>query len=223
MTRILLVEDDRAIDSPLARGLERSGFTVQHVATGAAALAAPPADLVLLDLGLPDVDGTEVCRTLRARSAVPIIIVSARDDEVDRVVGLELGADDYVAKPFSTRELVARIRAVIRRSGSAITPDASADDAPLEAGGVHVDPRSRRVTVRGTEVHLTPKEHDLLVHLLRDPGRVHRRSELLEAVWGGGWDGADRTIDAHVANLRRKLGGVIGTVRGVGYRIEEHA
>lgn len=219
MTRILLVEDDRAIASPLARGLERSGFTVQHVATGAAALAAPPADLVLLDLGLPDLDGTEVCRSLRARSTVPIIIVSARDDEVDRVVGLELGADDYVSKPFGTRELVARIRAVLRRSGAATAP--GDDDAPLEAGGVRVDPRSRRVTVDGAEVQLTPKEHDLLVHLLRDPGRVHRRGELIEAVWGGGWDGADRTVDVHIANLRRKLGGVIETVRGVGYRIEE--
>ena len=218
MTRILLVEDDRAIASPLARGLERSGFTVHHVTTGAAALTAPPADLVLLDLGLPDLDGTEVCRTLRARSSVPIIIVSARDDEVDRVVGLELGADDYVTKPFGTRELVARIRAVLRRSGVAPARD---DDAPLAAGGVHVDPRTRRVTVDGVEVHLTPKEHDLLVHLLRDPGRVHRRGELVEAVWGGGWDGADRTVDVHVANLRRKLGGVIETVRGVGYRIEE--
>lgn len=221
MTRILLVEDDRAIASPLARGLERSGFAVQHVTTGAAALTAPPADLVLLDLGLPDLDGTEVCRTLRARSAVPIIIVSARDDEVDRVVGLELGADDYVSKPFGTRELVARIRAVLRRSGAATAASSGGDDAPLEAGDVHVDPRSRRVTVDGLEVHLTPKEHDLLVHLLRDPGRVHRRGEIVEAVWGVGWDGADRTVDVHIANLRRKLGGVIGTVRGVGYRIEE--
>lgn len=220
MARILLVEDDRAIASPLARGLERAGFTVQHVPTGAAALAAPPADLVLLDLGLPDLDGTEVCRALRARSVVPIIIVSARDDEVDRVVGLELGADDYVTKPFGTRELVARIRAVLRRA-SPTAVSTSVDERPVATGGVVADPRTRRVTVDEREVALTPREFDLLVHLLRDPDRVHRRGELVDALWGGSWSGSDRTIDAHVANLRRKLGGVIGTVRGVGYRIED--
>lgn len=217
MPAILLVEDDRSIAAPLARGLERSGFRVQHVATGAAALAAPPVDLVLLDLGLPDMDGTEVCRALRARGEVPIIIVSARDDEVDRVIGLELGADDYVAKPFGARELVARIRAVLRRTAADRSQAPQTDD--LEAAGIRADLRTHRLVVDGTEVHVTPKEFEILVLLLRDPGRVHRRGDIVAALWGVTWDGSDRAVDAHIAGLRRKVGDRIETVRGIGFRL----
>lgn len=230
MERLLVVEDDPAIAGPLVRGLERAGFTVTHAPDGTAALAAGPVDLVLLDLGLPDLDGTEVCRRLRARGDVPIIIVSARDDEVDRVVGLELGADDYVVKPFGLRELVARIRAVLRRRGPSTSPGApipgGADDAAALAttaiGGMVIDRRTRRVTVEGEVVHLTPKEFDLLAALADDPGAVRSRHQLLEDVWEGDWYGSTRTLDAHVAALRRKVGPErVETVRGVGFRLAD--
>ena len=223
MERLLVVEDDPAIAGPLVRGLERAGFRVTHAPDGAAALAADAVDLVLLDLGLPDLDGTEVCRRLRARGDVPIIIVSARDDEVDRVVGLELGADDYVVKPFGLRELVARIRAVLRRRGPSAGPSVSDGDdaaAATTVGDLVVDRRTRRVTVAGTEVHLTPKEFDLLAALADDPGAVRSRTGLLDDVWEGDWYGSTRTLDAHVAALRRKVGADrIETVRGVGFRL----
>lgn len=229
MERLLVVEDDPAIAGPLVRGLERAGFSVTHAPDGATALAADEADLILLDLGLPDIDGTEVCRRLRARGDVPIIIVSARDDEVDRVVGLELGADDYVVKPFGLRELVARIRAVLRRRGPA--GSAPATTSPAGEDGEHhvttlgplvVDRRTRRVTVDGEVVHLTPKEFDLLAALADDPGAVRSRHDLLDDVWEGDWYGSTRTLDAHVAALRRKVGaGRIETVRGVGFRLAD--
>jgi len=230
MERLLVVEDDPAIAGPLVRGLERAGFAVTHAPDGATALAAEPTDLVLLDLGLPDVDGTEVCRRLRARGDVPIIIVSARDDEVDRVVGLELGADDYVVKPFGLRELVARIRAVLRRRGPAgasapHTTAADEDDPALAVttvGDLVVDRRTRRVTVDDAVVHLTPKEFDLLAALADDPGAVRSRHDLLDDVWEGDWYGSTRTLDAHVAALRRKVGAArIETVRGVGFRLAD--
>ncbi len=223
MERLLVVEDDPAIAGPLVRGLERAGFRVTHAPDGAAALAAEAVDLILLDLGLPDLDGTEVCRRLRARGDVPIIIVSARDDEVDRVVGLELGADDYVVKPFGLRELIARIRAVLRRRGPAMGAGrvATDDEATVTTvGDLVVDRRTRRVTVGGGEVHLTPKEFDLLAALADDPGAVRSRTGLLDDVWEGDWYGSTRTLDAHVAALRRKVGAErIETVRGVGFRL----
>lgn len=177
--RLLLVEDDDAIAGPLAKGLGREGFEVTRVATGAEALLAEAADLVLLDLGLPDLDGYEVCRRLRAESEVPIIVITARGDEVDRVVGLELGADDYVVKPFGFRELVARIRAVARRAATRSGAEEAEADPVLRAGRVEVDTRTRRVTVDGDEVTLTRKEFDLLALLAADPGppgRVTRSS-----------------------------------------------
>jgi DNA-binding response OmpR family regulator len=213
--RVLVVEDDDAIAAPLTDGLTREGFEVERVGTGAAALRADPGDVVLLDLRLPDVDGYEVCRQLRARSDVPIIIVTARSEEVDRVVGLELGADDYLVKPFGFRELVARIRAVTRRTARA-TPVAS-----LEVGALRVDRRARQVWLGGTEVVLTPKEFDLLALLAGEPGAVLTRERILDEVWDPHWFGPTKTLDVHVASLRRKLGdpGWIETVRGVGYRL----
>lgn len=213
--RVLIVEDEDAIAEPLAEGLRREGFEVVRAATGADALAAPPADVVLLDLRLPDVDGFDVCRELRSRSAVPIIVVTARGEEPDRVVGLELGADDYVVKPFGLRELIARIRAVTRRArggqGSTI----------VRVGELEVDSRARRATLSGRELDLTQKEFDLLAALARDPGAVLSRRRLLEDVWDTNWYGSSKTIDVHVAALRRKLGdpSLIETVRGVGFRL----
>jgi DNA-binding response OmpR family regulator len=215
--RILLVEDDTAIARPVADGLVRNGFDVDHMTTAAAALDADRPDLVLLDLGLPDLDGVEVCRRLRERSRAPIIVVSARGDELDRVLLLELGADDYVVKPFGLRELVARVRAVLRRAEPAGNGDSS-----LRAGRVLVDPRSRRVTADGEDVDLTPKEFDLLALLVSEPGRVFRRQEILEEVWDANWYGPSKTIDVHLASVRRKVGDAvtITAVRGVGFRVE---
>ncbi len=215
---LLLVEDDAAIAEPLVRGLEREGFSVTHVATGADALAAAPTDLVLLDLGLPDIDGLEVCRRLRATTAVPIIVVTARGEEGDRVMGLELGADDYVVKPFSTRELAARIRAVGRRAAAG-APQAAAEQHVV--GSLTLDERTHRVHLDGEEVHLTPKEFDLLHLLVQDPGATRSRDEILTEVWDAHWYGPTKTLDVHVASLRRKLGDPtwIETVRGVGFRL----
>jgi two-component system, OmpR family, response regulator RegX3 len=214
--RILVVEDEDAIAEPLVEGLRREGFDVDRVATGAAALEAPLPDVVLLDLRLPDIDGLDVCRALRERSAVPIIVVTARGEESDRVVGLELGADDYVVKPFGLRELIARIRAVTRRTSS--RPHAQ---EPLRIGDLVVDERARRAQLGGNVLELTPKEFDLLAALARDPGASVSRRRLLEDVWETSWYGSAKTIDVHVASLRRKLGdpGWIETVRGVGFRL----
>jgi two-component system, OmpR family, response regulator RegX3 len=221
--RVLVVEDDDSIADPLERGLRRHGLEVVRVSTGAGALAAHEPDVVLLDLGLPDVDGIDVCRALRARSDVPIIVVTARSDELDRVLGLELGADDYVVKPFGLRELVARIRAVTRRSRPRGWPpaEADADDGAQRLGPLEIDRRARRVHVRGSEVSLTPKEFDLLALLATEPGAVFQRRRILEQVWDPHWYGPTKTLDVHVASLRRKLAvdSCIETVRGVGFRL----
>jgi DNA-binding response OmpR family regulator len=241
--RVLIVEDDDAIATPLAKGLEREGLAVDRVETGSDALdrsAASSFDVVLLDLGLPDRDGFDVCRELRARSDVPIIVVTARSEEVDRVVGLELGADDYIVKPFGLRELVARIRAVVRRRTPAASDDAHVNGSGngngngngnghgpehhptvVEVGTLTVDRRTRRVTIDGDVVALTPKEFDLLAFLADDAGAVRPRQELLENVWDPHWYGPTKTLDVHVASLRKKLGdpGWIETVRGVGFRL----
>jgi DNA-binding response OmpR family regulator len=216
--RILVVEDDAAISTSLVDGLGDAGFDVRAVGTGREALVAGDVDLVLLDLGLPDMDGYDVCRALRGASDVPIIVLTARSDELDRVLGLELGADDYVVKPFGFRELVARVRAVSRRRG----PGPAAPGAVLEAGPLRIDVPARRVWLAGDEVALTAKEFDLLAYLAAGPGVVHRRSEILEHVWDTHWYGPTKTIDAHVASVRRKLGDPrwIEAVRGVGFRLE---
>jgi two-component system, OmpR family, response regulator RegX3 len=219
--RVLLVEDDESIASPLVRGLEREGFSVDHRDRGDEALRTltPATDVVLLDLGLPDIDGFELCREVRARYDVPIIVVTARGDEIDRVVGLELGADDYVVKPFGLRELVARIRAVTRRA--TMRSEAPADHEV--SGGLVVDRRTRRVTLDGEEVTLTPKEFDLLALLAEDPGAVCSRQEIIDQVWDPHWYGPTKTLDVHIGSLRRKLGDPrwIETVRGVGYRLRD--
>jgi len=215
---LLVVEDDPTIAEPLRTGLQREGFAVELVTTGAAALTAGTCDLVLLDLGLPDIDGRVVCRQLRERSSVPIIVVTARGDEIDRVILLELGADDYVVKPFGFRELVARIRAVLRRVGEA-RPQAQPSSL-IEVGALRIDTRTRSVTYEGRRVALTPKEHDLLVYLARDPEAVHTRGQILEHVWDENWWGSTKTLDVHIASLRKKLDPeVIETVRGVGFRL----
>jgi two-component system, OmpR family, response regulator RegX3 len=221
--KILLVEDDRAIASPLVEGLIEAGHDVDHVTTGAGALAADGFDLVLLDLGLPDMDGRDVFRALRDRgSTAPVIMLTARGDEFDRVLGLELGADDYVTKPFSLRELVARIRLVARRTTGGSSEAARGVTGPLELGPLRIDRRTRRVHVDDTEVHLTSKEFDLLAFLASDPGAVRSRTEILEQVWDAHWYGPTKTVDAHVASIRRKLGdgARIEAVRGVGFRLE---
>jgi DNA-binding response OmpR family regulator len=213
--RILVVEDEDEIAEPLVEGLRREGFEVTLASTGQAALDAPVPDLILLDLRLPDIDGIEVCRQIRTRSDVPIIVVSARGEEVDRVVGLELGADDYVVKPFGFRELLARIRAVMRRAR------AENDDDSLRAGSLEIDVRARRAVLAGRELPLTTKEFDLLAVLASDPGVVIGREQILREVWNTDWFGPTKTIDVHVASLRRKLGDPrwIETVRGVGLRL----
>jgi DNA-binding response OmpR family regulator len=228
--RVLIVEDDEAIAVPLAKGLEREGLEVDRVESGTDALdqaSADRFDVVLLDLGLPDRDGFDVCRELRAHSDVPIIVVTARSDEVDRVVGLELGADDYIVKPFGFRELVARIRAVARRRVTRTDGDPGAERTAgsTEIDGLVIDRRTRRVVVRDVEVALTPKEFELLAFLADDPGAVRSRQELLEEVWDPHWYGPTKTLDVHVASLRKKLGDPhwIETVRGVGFRLSSPA
>ncbi|HNA35563.1 MAG TPA: response regulator transcription factor [Microthrixaceae bacterium] len=210
------MEDDAAIADSLVVGLGRHGFDVSVAQDGATALRlVDRCDLVLLDLGLPDLDGSEVCRRVRETSGVPIIVVSARSGELDRVVLLEMGADDYVVKPFGLRELVARIRAVSRRSGD----DSSTQR--LDLGALVVDLRTHEVTVDGAVVDLTPKEFDLLAHLARDPGAALNRRDILEEVWDVNWYGSPKTLDVHVASLRRKIGHPewIQAVRGVGFKL----
>ncbi len=216
--KVLLVEDDPSIAASLVEGLQANGFTVTHVSTGAGALSAPAVDVVLLDIGLPDMDGFDVCRQIRKSSMVPIILLTARSEELDRVVGLELGADDYVTKPFGFRELVARIRAVTRRAGMAD----SVVSGPIDLGSLSIDERTRRALLDGEELQLTTKEFDLLVYLAAEPGVVHRRTDILEHVWDVNWYGPTKTLDAHIAALRKKLGNPewIQAVRGVGFRLE---
>jgi DNA-binding response OmpR family regulator len=215
--QLLLVEDEESIGSLVRGYLEQSGFRIAWVRSGEEALLTfdrVRPRLVILDIGLPGQDGFDVCRGIRARSAVPILMLTARDEEADRVVGLEIGADDYVTKPFSPRELAARVKAVLRRS----EPGPRAER--LELGDVFLDAEAREVTVAGTSVELTGKEFDLLAYLVENAGIVVSRDQLLDRVWGMSYAGGTRTVDVHVAQLRRKLGrpDAIRTVRGSGYK-----
>ena len=225
MTRVLVVEDEESFSDALSYMLRREGYEVEVAATGPDALTAfdrAGADMVLLDLMLPGLSGTEVCRSLRARSHVPIIMVTARDSEVDKVVGLELGADDYVTKPFSSRELVARIRAVLRRGAE---PE-ELMTSTVEAGPVRMDVERHVVSVDGTQVAMPLKEFDLLELLLRNAGRVLTRGQLIDRVWGADYVGDTKTLDVHVKRLRSKIEPDpanpkhLVTVRGLGYKFE---
>ncbi len=218
---ILVVEDEASIASFVALYLKNAGYGVRAVSTGHAALAlaaAEPPALIVLDLMLPDIDGIEVCRRIRQRSDVPILMLTARDEDVDKIIGLEVGADDYLTKPFNPRELVARVKSILRRSTSRRRdPEAAA----LEQGVLRIDSGRREVTVEGKEVQLAPKEFDLLWELLDHRGLVLTRDQLLERVWGYTFAGDTRTVDVHVGQLRRKLGEAcpIVTVWGVGYKV----
>jgi two-component system response regulator RegX3 len=225
MTRVLVVEDEESFSDALSYMLRREGYEVEVASTGIEALSTferTGADLVLLDLMLPGLSGTEVCRELRARSHVPIIMVTARDSEIDKVVGLELGADDYVTKPFSSRELVARIRAVLRRGAE---PEELITGV-VEAGPVRMDVERHVVTVDGDAVSLPLKEFDLLELLLRNAGRVLTRGQLIDRVWGADYVGDTKTLDVHVKRLRSKIEPdpanpkYLVTVRGLGYKFE---
>ncbi len=220
---ILIVEDEESITTPLAEALERDGFKPEVARTVEEALGRGRTlrpDLVLLDIGLPDGSGLDVCRELRSTSNVPIIILSARGEEADRVVGLELGADDYVVKPFSAREVIARIRAVLRRTSA---PTGSAE-GPIEVGAVRLDPTRRSATVDGEPLELARKEFDLLALLMQEAGAVVSRERLIDEVWDVNWFGSTKTLDVHVSALRKKLADdaadsrYIHTVRGVGFR-----
>jgi DNA-binding response OmpR family regulator len=215
-TSVLVVEDDPGIAGSLVRGLERAGYLARAVGTGSQALAAEPADVVLLDLGLPDADGIDICRRLAARGTSAILVVTARGEEGDRVAALDEGADDYLVKPFGLAELLARIRAVLRR----IQP---AGPGAVRHGPLVVDSRTRKVTVHGAEIALTPREFEILECLAADPGRVFTRQALLERIWDAHWYGPTKVLDVHVAALRRKLGvpGLIETVYGRGFRLAE--
>ena len=227
MTRILVVEDEESFSDPLSFLLRKEGFEVAIAATGPEALASfdrNGADLVLLDLMLPGLSGTEVCRALRARSTVPVIMLTAKDGEVDKVVGLELGADDYVTKPYSPRELVARIRAVLRRG-----TEPELVPLTVEAGGVRMDVERHVVTVRGMDVRFPLKEFELLEMLLRNAGRVLTRGQLIDRVWGSDYVGDTKTLDVHVKRLRAKIEAdpanprYLVTVRGLGYKFDAPA
>ena len=221
-----MVEDEESITVPLSEALDREGFETRVAGTVAEALdraAEQMPDLVLLDVMLPDGSGYDVARTLREGSKVPIIMLTARGEEMDRIVGLELGADDYIVKPFSAREVAARIRAVLRRAGDA-QPAAPATQGPLEVGSVRVDRERREASVGGEVIPLTRKEFELLDLLLREAGSVISRERLIDEVWDTNWFGSTKTLDVHVSSLRRKLGDdsqnprFIHTVRGVGFR-----
>ena len=228
MTRVLIVEDEESFADPLAFLLRKEGFTTAVAATGQSALEEfdrNGADIVLLDLMLPGMSGTDVCRSLRSRSAVPVIMVTARDSEIDKVVGLELGADDYVTKPYSARELIARIRAVLRRGGEGAT-ETEGGTGVLEAGPVRMDVDRHVVSVGGTTVALPLKEFDLLEYLLRNVGRVLTRGQLIDRVWGADYVGDTKTLDVHVKRLRSKVEidpsapKHLLTVRGLGYKFD---
>jgi DNA-binding response OmpR family regulator len=216
---IVVVDDEPNIADLVGMYLEREGFRVLQAATGEAALqvnAAHRPRLIVLDVGLPDVDGLEVCKRIRLTSQVPIIFHTARDGEVDRVLGLELGADDYLTKPFSPAELVARVKAVLRRT------DGVPGTTLVQVGGVVVDLGRREIRVDEQPVDFTTKEFELLRFLAERPGLAMSRQQILDAVWGHGWYGDERTVDVHIAQVRKKVGDacVIATVRGVGYRLE---
>ncbi|NUT97081.1 MAG: response regulator transcription factor [Saccharothrix sp.] len=216
--RILVVEDDDRVARGLLTALKHAGYEVHRAATAAAALAAPPADVVLLDLGLPDRDGLEVLRELRHRPGTAVITVTARGEERERVLGLRAGADDYVVKPFGTAELLARIEAVLRRTRAARAAEDHTDRLAL--GAVVLDPATREATIAGTPVTLTRKEFDLLALLVRRAGAVVSRDLIVDQVWQAHWEAPSRTLDTHIAALRGKLGDAlkIETIRGVGYR-----
>ena len=215
---VLLVEDDDAIASSLATGLTSAGMSVRRVSNGTDAVAAKVPDIYLLDVGLPDFDGFEVCRRIRQLHQTPIIMLTARNEEIDRVFGLEIGADDYVTKPFGLRELIARIRAVSRR----LTNSETIYSAAITVGGLALDADARRATLDGVSLDLTAKEFDLLLYLASQPGIVHRRNDIMEAVWETNWYGPTKTLDAHVAAIRKKLGSAkwIEAIRSVGFRLE---
>ncbi|MCT1689817.1 response regulator transcription factor [Brevibacterium sp. p3-SID960] len=225
MTRILLVEDEESFSDPLSYLLGKEGFDVTVAADGLEAIAEfdrAGADLVLLDLMLPGASGTEVCRQLRAKSNVPIIMLTAKDSEIDKVVGLELGADDYVTKPYSSRELLARVRAVLRRNAE---PD-DLMDSVIEAGGVRIDVDRHVASVRGEELSLPLKEFELLEMLVRNAGRVMTRGQLIDRIWGQDYVGDTKTLDVHIKRLRAKVEvepshpQLLVTVRGLGYKFE---
>jgi two-component system response regulator RegX3 len=219
--RVLLVEDDDAVAASLEAPLAAAGFTTDRADSGEQAfqrVASGNYDIILLDLGLPDIDGYDVCRGIRAESMTPIIVVTARSDEFDRVLGLELGADDYMVKPLGSRELIARIRAVLRRSGGA---PAQSGSEQIIVGPLAIDLRTHRVHLDTELIALTPKEFELLAFLADDAGAVRTRTDIIEHVWDANWFGPTKTVDAHVAGLRKKLGdhGWIESVRGVGFRL----
>jgi two-component system, OmpR family, response regulator RegX3 len=225
--RVLFVEDEPGISGPFSKALAREGFEPVVAATAARALElAESGDfaIVLLDLTLPDGDGRDVARTLRARSDIPILMLTARGTETDRIVGLEIGADDYVVKPFSGAEVIARMRAILRRVPAAGAEDASPPAAPVRIGELEVDPGARRVLLAGEELQLARKEFDLLAELIRHAGQVVSREDLMSRVWDENWFGSTRTLDVHIRWLRRKLGDdpadprYLATVRGVGFR-----
>lgn len=227
MPKVLLIEDERAIAEGLQVTLEKEGFQISWVKDGDEAIQAwerVRPDIILLDLLLPGRSGTELCKEIRERSDVPIIMLTARDEEVDRVVGLELGADDYVTKPFSSRELVARIRAVLRRAPILDSMDV---DAPAEAAGVRVDRVRHEVTLEGEVVDMPPKEFDLLAYLVENAGRVLTRDQLINEVWGRDYVGDTKTLDVHIRRLRTRIEEEpkdpwrIQTIRGVGYRFSD--
>ena len=229
--KVIVIEDEASISDPLRSALEREGFRVELATTGAAGVEAvrrAEPDIVLLDLGLPDVDGRDVCRVIRTTSQVPIIMLTARGLETDRVVGLELGADDYLVKPFSMAELVARIRAVLRRTGERAAPAPPAE-AAIEVGDVQLDPARHTAVHAGEPLDLPRREFDLLHTLMANAGTVLARSKLMDEVWGVDWFGSTKTLDVHVAALRRRLGDdaqeprYIHTVRGVGFRFASPA
>jgi two-component system, OmpR family, response regulator RegX3 len=227
VTRVLIVEDEESFADPLAFLLRKEGFTAAVASTGQQALEEfdrNGADIVLLDLMLPGMSGTDVCKALRQRSTVPVIMVTARDSEIDKVVGLEIGADDYVTKPYSARELIARVRAVLRRGGE--SADSELLPQVLAAGPVRMDVERHVVTVDGTEIPLPLKEFDLLEYLLRNVGRVLTRGQLIDRVWGADYVGDTKTLDVHVKRLRSKIEPDpasprhLVTVRGLGYKFE---
>jgi len=228
VTRVLIVEDEESLADPLAFLLRKEGFDAAIATDGPSALAEfdrAGADIVLLDLMLPGMSGTDVCKQLRARSGVPVIMVTARDSEIDKVVGLELGADDYVTKPYSSRELIARIRAVLRR-GTESEDAVDLDPGVLEAGPVRMDVERHVVVVGGESITLPLKEFDLLEYLLRNSGRVLTRGQLIDRVWGADYVGDTKTLDVHVKRLRTKIEPDpsnpvhLITVRGLGYKLE---
>ncbi|MGQ9558545.1 MAG: response regulator transcription factor [Desulfurispora sp.] len=225
---ILIADDEEKIRQLVKMYLQKEGFAVAEAPDGPAALEMLQQtrfDLLILDIMLPGIDGWEICRRVRAGSDLPIIMLTARDDEIDRVLGLEMGADDYVTKPFSPRELVARVKAVLRRSRPSAGAAKAAADTILQTGPLIVDPAGRTATAHGQPLQLTPREFELLCYLAAHPGRAFSREQLLQSVWGYDYYGDSRTVDTHVGRLRDKLepfglAAMIATVRGVGYKFE---